>query len=156
MKFPETADDIESEILISSDKSKELGDLRIRQLIKILPKVNSEIIVEGVIRIFEIGKSVESNSQDQEFAGKVLEDINPTSKKDLKEILQRVLKNWDKSVEQFPFSLRDKRLTSAPKRINNFAIFILFLFSANFSEFLIFRSIVFGSAPLSSNFLPSS
>ena len=107
MNFPETADDIESEILISSDKSKELGDLRIRQLIKILPKVNSEIIVEGVIRIFEIGKSVESNSQDQEFAGKVLEDINPTSKKDLKEILQRVLKNWDKSVEQFPFWLRD-------------------------------------------------
>ncbi len=107
MKFPETADDIESEILISSDKSKELGDLRIRQLIKILPKVNSEIIVEGVIRIFEIRKSVESNSQDQEFAGKVLEKINPESKKDLKEILQRVLKNWDKSVEQFPFWLRD-------------------------------------------------
>ncbi|MDH4460585.1 MAG: hypothetical protein QE277_04125 [Flectobacillus sp.] len=107
MKFPETADDIESEILISSDKSKELGDLRIRQLIKILSKVNSEIIVEGVIRIFEIEKSVESNSQDQEFAGKVLEKINPESKKDLKEILQRVLKNWDKSVEQFPFWLRD-------------------------------------------------
>jgi hypothetical protein len=107
MKFPKTADDIESEILISSDKSKELGDLRIRQLIKILPKVNSEIIVEGVIRIFENGKSVESNSQDQEFAGKVLEDINPESKKDLNEILQRVLKNWDKSVEQFPFWLRD-------------------------------------------------
>lgn len=107
MKFPETADDIVSEILISSAKSKELGDLRIRQLIKILPKVNSEIIVEGVIRIFETGKSVESNSQDQEFAGKVLENINPESRKDLKEILQRVLKNWDKSVEQFPFWLRD-------------------------------------------------
>ena len=107
MKFPKTADDIESEILISSDKSKELGDLRIRQLIKILPRVNSEIIVEGVIRIFENGNSVESNLQDQEFAGKVLEDINPESKKDLNEILQRVLKNWDKSVEQFPFWLRD-------------------------------------------------
>lgn len=107
MKFPETADDIEKEILLSSDKSKELGDLRIRQLIKILHKVDSEIIVEGIIRIFEKGKSVESYSQDQEFAGKVLECINPKSQKDLKEIFNRVLNNWDKSVEQFPFWLRD-------------------------------------------------
>jgi hypothetical protein len=36
MKLPETAYDVEKEILLSSDKSRELGDLRIRQLINIL------------------------------------------------------------------------------------------------------------------------
>jgi hypothetical protein len=107
MKFPETAEDVEQEILLSSDKFKELGDLRIRQLIHILPKVNSEIIVEGVIRVFEKGDRAVNYSEDQEFAGKVLQIINPKSQRDIKEILLRVLPNWDKSVEQFPFWLRE-------------------------------------------------
>mgnify|MGYP003537221447 CR=1 FL=1 len=107
MKFPETAEDVKREILISSDKHKELGDLRIRQLIKILPKVNCEIIVEGVIKIFEQTNNLDTYSQDQEFAGKILEEINPKSEKDLKHTLLRVLRNWDKSVEQLPFWLRD-------------------------------------------------
>ncbi len=107
MKFPETAEDVEKEILISSDKHKELGDLRIRQYIKILPKADREIVVEGVIRVFEKTNNLDSYSQDQEFAGKILEEINPKSEQDLKNILLRVLKNWDKSVEQLPFLLRD-------------------------------------------------
>jgi len=107
MKFPETADDVEREILISSSKYKELRDLRIRQLIHILPKVDSEIIVEGVIRVLETGGGADKSSEDQEFAGKVLESIKPKSQRDVKEVLQRVLYNWDKSVEQFPFWLRD-------------------------------------------------
>jgi hypothetical protein len=107
MKFPDTADDVEQEILLSSEKFRELGDLRIRQLIHILPKVNSEIVLEGVIRVFEKGGGADRYSEDQEFAGKVLESINPKSQKDLEEVLLRVLKNWDKSVEQFPFWLRD-------------------------------------------------
>lgn len=107
MKFPETADEVEREILTSSDKYKELGDLRIRQLIHILPKVNPEIVVEGVIRVLEKGGGADTYSQDQEFAGKVLESIKPKSQKNPTEVLQRVLKNWDKSVEQFPFWLRD-------------------------------------------------
>jgi len=60
MKFPTTAEDIENEILISSSKVNELGDLRIRQLIKILPKVHPEIVLEGVIRVFENAKGAES------------------------------------------------------------------------------------------------
>jgi hypothetical protein len=107
MKFPETADDVEREILISSTKYKELRDLRIRQLIHILASVDSEIVVEGVIKILETGGHDENSSQDQEFAGKVLESIKPKSEKDVKEVLKRVLKNWDKSVEQFPFWLKD-------------------------------------------------
>jgi DNA-binding transcriptional regulator GbsR (MarR family) len=107
MKFPMTADEVEHEILLSSDKFKELGDLRIRQFIKILPKANHEIVAEGVIRVFERGGGTDKYSQEQEFAGKVLEIIKPKSRKEIKEVLLRVLKNWDKSVEQFPFWLRD-------------------------------------------------
>jgi phytoene dehydrogenase-like protein len=107
MRFPETADDVEKEILISSDKVGDLGDLRIRQLIHILRKVNSEIIVEGVIRVFENDSRPETHFQDQEFARKVLESVNPRSQKEIKEILTRILKNWDKSVEQLPFWLRN-------------------------------------------------
>src|SRR5688500_16977585 len=98
MKFPTTPDEVEREILISSDKFRDLGDLRIRQLIKILPKVDAEILVEGIIRVFEKGNGADSYSQDQEFAGKILEEIKPISHKDLTEILSRVLRNWDKSV----------------------------------------------------------
>jgi hypothetical protein len=107
MKHPETAYDVEKEILLSSDKSRELGDLRIRQLINILPKVNHEIIVEGVIKVFENESRPHTHFQDQEFAGKVLESVNPHSNKDLKEVLARVLKNWNKSVKQLPFWLRN-------------------------------------------------
>jgi hypothetical protein len=107
MKFPETAEDVKQEILVSSHKYKELGDLRIRQLIQILPKANPEIVAEGVIRVLEKGGGNDSYSQDQEFAGKVLENINPKSQKDAVEVLQRVLQNWNKSVEQFPFWLRN-------------------------------------------------
>ncbi|QNE39707.1 hypothetical protein F1C16_09145 [Hymenobacter sp. NBH84] len=107
MNFPKTASDVKHEILLSSDKSKEFGDLRIRQLIHILSEVEPEVIVEGVVQIFENGGRTDRYSQEQEFAGKILETINPKSCKDLKEVLLRVLKNWDKSVEQLPFWLRD-------------------------------------------------
>jgi hypothetical protein len=107
MKFPQTAEDVEQEILVSLYKYKELGDLRIRQLMRILPKVNPEIVIEGVIRVLEKGGGTDTNSQDQEFAGMILEGINPKSQKDPAKVLQRVLQNWDKSVEQFPFWLKD-------------------------------------------------
>jgi hypothetical protein len=106
MKLPQTSEDVKTEILISSDKADELGDLRIRQLIKILDKVDQEIIVDGVIKVFEINRP-NSLYQDQEFAGRVLMTINPKSQKDLKEILKRTLTTWDKSVEQLPFWFRD-------------------------------------------------
>ena len=83
MKFPKSADDVENEILSSADKFKELGDLRIRQLIHILPKADPEIVVEGVIRVFEKGGGANTYSQEQEFAGKVLESINPQTQRHL-------------------------------------------------------------------------
>ncbi|MDJ1504226.1 hypothetical protein [Xanthocytophaga agilis] len=103
MKFPQTPEEVENEILISSEKAKDSGDLRIRQLIKILLLVkDQEIIVEGVIRIFENT----DNFLAQEFAGKVLEEINPQTHKDLKEVLTRTVKKWNVSVEQLPIWLQ--------------------------------------------------
>lgn len=106
MKLPQTSEDVKTEILISSDKASEVGDLRIRQLIKILDKVDHEIVVDGVIKVFEANR-LNSLVQDQEFAGRILATINPKSTRDLKEIIARTLVTWDKSIEQLPFWFRD-------------------------------------------------
>lgn len=103
MKFPTTGEDVKNEILISADKP---GDLRIRQFINMLPKADPEIIIEGIIQVIEL-EGRPNPFVDQETAGKILEAINPKSQKDLKEILKRTLRQWNKSIEQFPFWLRD-------------------------------------------------
>src|SRR5690242_3029140 len=102
MKLPESSEDVKTEILISSDKANDLGDLRIRQLIKILPKVDPEVIIEGVVKVFET-EGRPDKYQDQEFAGRILRTINPKSRRDLKDLLKRTLDNWDKSIEELPF-----------------------------------------------------
>ena len=103
MKLPKTSDDIKSEILNSSDKRDQLGDQRLLQLIQFLNNIDHEIIVEGVMKVFENTDRPNMTFQDQEFAGQILQKIKPKSKKDLTELLTRTLENWDKSVEQLPF-----------------------------------------------------
>jgi hypothetical protein len=105
MNLPLTAQDVENEIQISAAKASENGNQRLQQLITILAKVDSEIIVEGIIRVFERGQR--SDLLDQEYAGRILEAINPLSNKALNEILNRTLKGWDKSIEQFPLWLKN-------------------------------------------------
>ena len=94
MKFPLTALDVKNEILLSSNNK-----LRIRQLIHILQNVDSEIIVEGIIQVFEIEESYEN----QFVACEILNTLKPKSKKELKEVLLRTSKNWNKSVNHLPF-----------------------------------------------------
>lgn len=106
MMFPRTAEDVEREIIVSVGQYREHQSLRIRQLVFILQKADAEIIVEGVIRIFERGRDA-NNFPEQEFAGQILAIVRPKTQKALKELLQRALKGWNKSVEQFPFWLRD-------------------------------------------------
>ena len=102
MNLPKTSDEIKHEIYLSSDKFEDIRDLRIRQLIKILKNVPDEIIIEGIIKIFEGDKRENKWFIDQEFSGKVLENIKPKSKNNATGLLKRVLKNWDKSIEQLP------------------------------------------------------
>lgn len=107
MKFPKTSEDLKNEILESVDKIEEIGDLRIRQLIKILAKVNDEIIIEGVIEVVENEKRTEKIYLDQKNAGRILKELNPKTDSNAELILKRILKNWNKSVEEIPFWLRD-------------------------------------------------
>jgi hypothetical protein len=107
MKFPKTSEDLKNEILESVDKIEEIGDLRIRQLIKILAKVNDEIIIEGVIEVIENEKRTEKIYLDQKNAGRILKELNPKTDSNAELILNRILKNWNKSVEEIPFWLRD-------------------------------------------------
>jgi hypothetical protein len=107
MKFPKTSEDLKNEILESVDKIEGIGDLRIRQLIKILAKVNYEIIIEGVIEVIENEKRTEKIYLDQKNAGRILKELNPKTDSNAELILNRILKNWNKSVEEIPFWLRD-------------------------------------------------
>lgn len=113
MKFPTTAEDVKTEILISADLR---GELHIDQLIRILPKVDPEIIIEGVIQVIETTGRM-NPFWDQEMAGKILETLKPRSEMDPKGILKRTLKSWDKSVEQLPFWLRNNYGLETVKRI---------------------------------------
>ena len=97
MKFPKTPDELKQEIEILAIQT---GDLRIRQLINILHKVDDEIIVEGVFQTIED----ESNQYViQNCAGRILKELNPRPNKESKNYLIRILKNWDKSCEEIPF-----------------------------------------------------
>ena len=107
MKIPKTSEDVKNEILESVDKLDKIGDLRIRQLIKVLTKVNDQIIIKGVIEVFENEKRIEKIYEDQKNAGIILKELNPKTEINVELILNRILKNWNKSVEEIPFWLRD-------------------------------------------------
>lgn len=107
MKFPTTAEDLKEEFFKSVDMMDKVEDLRIRQLIQILPKVEGQVIIEGIIRIFENEERTDSVYTDQKYAGRILKSLNPKTKDTLDSIMNRVLKNWNKSVEELPFWLKD-------------------------------------------------
>lgn len=106
MKFPTTAEDFKNEFLKSVDMIDKVGDLRIRQLIQILPKIADPIIIEGVILIFENEERIDSIYTDQKYAGLILQKMNPKTVLRCDLILDRILKNWNKSVHELPFWLK--------------------------------------------------
>ncbi|QGK75395.1 hypothetical protein [Flavobacterium sp. SLB02] len=105
MKIPKSSQDLIEEIYICVDLSEKLGDLRIRQLYKILNKVSDEIIIQGVIQIFENKNRNNTLYLDQLYAGQILTQINPKSTIDLKLILDKTLDNWNKSISNLPYWL---------------------------------------------------
>lgn len=107
MKLPITSEDLKDEFLKSVDLTDKIGDLRIRQFIQILPQIEDQIIVEGVIQIFENEERPNSVYTDQKYAGMILKKLSPKTKESIEQIIIRVLKNWNKSVEELPFWLRD-------------------------------------------------
>lgn len=107
MKLPLTPEDLKNEIFESVDKMEKIGNQRIRQLIKILSKVNDQIIINGIIEVFENEDRIESLYNDQKSAGIILRTFNPKTEQSAQLIISRTLKNWNKSVEEFPFWLKD-------------------------------------------------
>ena len=107
MNKPKTPEDLENEIYISVDKINQIGDLRIRQLIRNLSDVKDEIIIEGIIKVFENRNRINSLYTDQKNAGIILQTINPTTTITANIIILRIIENWNKSVEELPFWLKD-------------------------------------------------
>jgi len=107
MKIPTTPDDFQNEFYSSIDLMDKIGDLRIRQLVSILDKVNDEIIISGIIKIFKNKKRPDTEYVDQKYAGIILKRIKPKTEIDLILILKNILENWNKSVEELPFWLKE-------------------------------------------------
>ncbi|MBP2833051.1 hypothetical protein J8281_12715 [Aquimarina sp. U1-2] len=107
MNIPKTSDDLKNEFYSSIDLIDKIGDLRIRQLTEKLNKVSDEIIVMGIIKIFENTNRQESQYTDQKYAGKILTELKPRTEIDLNLILKSTLANWNKSVEEFPLWLKE-------------------------------------------------
>lgn len=105
MKTPKSSEDLIAEIFLCVDLTEKLGDLRIRQLMRLLHKVSDEIVLESVIKVFNNEDRNETLYLDQLYAGKILVNINPKSELDLKSILNMVLKNWNKSIRDMPLWL---------------------------------------------------
>lgn len=107
MNIPKTSEDLKNEFYISIDLIDKIGDLRFRQLIEKLKNVSDQIIIEGVIKILENTDRQNSQYIDQKYAGKILSELNPKTNIDLISILELTIKNWNKSVEEFPFWLKE-------------------------------------------------
>ncbi|MEM0576117.1 hypothetical protein [Flavobacterium polysaccharolyticum] len=107
MKIPTTPDNFQNEFYSSIDLMDKVGDLRIRQFVNILDKVNDEIIISGVIKIFQNTKRPNTEYVDQKNAGKILYRIKPKTEIDLILILKATIENWNKSVEELPFWLKE-------------------------------------------------
>jgi len=116
MNLPKTSEDLKIEIFKSVDKLDKIGDLRIRQLTKILSKVNDQIIIDGIIEVFENEDRSKKLYADQKNAGIILKKLNPKTKVSIESILGRTLKNWNKSVEELPFWLKDNYGIEALKK----------------------------------------
>jgi isocitrate dehydrogenase kinase/phosphatase len=108
MKFPQTPEDIKQEIYLSIDKYDNALNQRYRQFKKILQQVDDKLVTEGLIRVFADKTRGERTYQEQTFAGKLLYELKPDTDLSLTDILERVLDNYNLSIEELPFYLADK------------------------------------------------
>ncbi|MEH0154240.1 hypothetical protein V6R21_08845 [Limibacter armeniacum] len=114
MKFPQTAIDIQNEVLNSLNVFPKVGHLRLRQLINILPTVSDDIIVEGVVKVLESNRT---HYLAQQFCGKILSSVQPRTDMELQDILYRTLESWNNNILEFPawmiqnYGLRHVKIT---------------------------------------------
>lgn len=107
MNIPKTTDDFQKEFYSSIDLMDKIGDLRIRQFIDTLDKVMDELIVSAIIKIFENVNRPHTQYTDQKYAGIILNKLKPKTEIDLNIVLKSTIENWNESVEEFPFWLKE-------------------------------------------------
>ncbi|MDI9309127.1 MAG: hypothetical protein QM535_02830 [Limnohabitans sp.] len=107
MKIPTTPDDFQNEFYSSIELIDKIGSQRIQQLIYRLDKVEEEVIIGGIIKIFQNTERPNTECLDQEYAGKILDKFKPKTDLDLLPILKSTIGNWNKSVEEFPFWIKE-------------------------------------------------
>lgn len=107
MNIPKTTDDFQKEFYSSIDLMDKIGDLRIRQFIDRLDKVMDELIVSAIIKIFKNVNRPYTQYTDQKYAGIILNKLKPKTEIDLNIVLKSTIENWNKSVEEFPFWLKE-------------------------------------------------
>ncbi|MEQ9100096.1 MAG: hypothetical protein RIF36_15725 [Imperialibacter sp.] len=103
MNFPRSTDDVAKEITICCEKTENIGELRIRQLINILEKVPDEYVLGGILKILE---NDHPYFPYQKYCGMILADVNPKPSAQISTIINQVITNWDKSLHQLPTWLK--------------------------------------------------
>ena len=107
MKSPKKPEDIKDEIRVSISRGYFANSLRYRQLKKLLLLADEEIILDGILQVFEDNSIENRRFKEQTFTGNLLKELNPLANIDLENILKRVLPNYDPSIEELPFYLCD-------------------------------------------------
>ncbi|MCR5889848.1 hypothetical protein LRS06_19145 [Hymenobacter sp. J193] len=105
MKIPENSAELKDAIVISATLYPTLSKLRERQLLFVLRAVPDEIVVEGIIQVFELGSDTEVSFIQQEIAGNILSARKPATIQSVSSVVKRCLNNWNKSIEQLPLWL---------------------------------------------------
>ncbi|MFI8380506.1 hypothetical protein [Leeuwenhoekiella sp. NPDC079379] len=123
MNIPKTSDDFQNDFYSSIDLMDKIGELRIQQFMDRLNKVSDKIIVDGIVKVFKNEKRPETEYIDQKYAGKILEKLKPKSDLDLLVVLKSTIGNWNKSVEEFPFWIKENYgIESVKNKLTEFEI----------------------------------
>jgi len=116
MKLPKTVEELIFEIYKSIDLIDKISDLRVRQLSNVLPNVPDDVIIEGVIQIFESSDRTNTIFTDQKVTGGIILDRNPKTSLNAESLITRVINNWDKSIWELPFWFRNNYGTELLKQ----------------------------------------
>ncbi|WDE06522.1 hypothetical protein SG34_006270 [Thalassomonas viridans] len=92
---------IKEKVISSSDKYGFNNKQQESQLLRILVGCKAQEVYEGLIAIFM--EEHENSPIRQEFAGRLLYQINPEAEFDIKNELKKCLPYFDRSVEHMPF-----------------------------------------------------
>ncbi|SEC25527.1 hypothetical protein SAMN04489761_2499 [Tenacibaculum sp. MAR_2009_124] len=107
MNIPKTLEEFQDEFYKSIDLIDQIGDLRIRQFIQRLNNVSNDIVVSSVLYVIGNNQRPLTEHIDQKYAGIILNEYCPKTELDVVTVLKSTLQNWNKSIEEFPFWIRE-------------------------------------------------